>query len=468
MKDILFLKRYVESHPDNRMAWYLLGKEYEASDQIGKANYCFNQAGDVYEAFEHTPIPSKWMIEAVERERELIQLQRKKMLRRRWIGLALIFFLLSGISGAPELPMPTLPQPQAVEREGTVERLPVIYVAGVGKKTRVAWENAISAHLASPQSEDQAIVVNLTEERNWLLWQHSPQISGSIESQMGQEQAPGNKGFTVQTYDRAECRCEPEIPSRTKKFVQDWSGQIEEMQALRSALTGYKSLHGEFPSSLSDVTGSYPNNVIAGLTANMMAWYPAVKEQMQLESQLEPLDADTDSVFYRQQIIGDMKSPRGVAETENMLAEPFKIVIDKKNHRLAVVSGHVLWRNYEVGLGGEKTPEGTYRISEKVKNPNGKSNGEFGSRGMTLSDTLYAIHGTNEPSSIGKDESHGCIRMRKEDVEELFDLVPMGTQVVIKKGVLPDTTVVAQQPFKVKPLRDQNQTNPHKVYRWLN
>ena len=42
---------------------------------------------------------------------------------------------------------------------------------------------------------------------------------------------------------------------------------------------------------------------------------------------------------------------------------------------------------------------------------------------MGLSITGYGIHGTNEPRSIGKAASHGCIRMRQADLEELFDLV---------------------------------------------
>lgn len=54
---------------------------------------------------------------------------------------------------------------------------------------------------------------------------------------------------------------------------------------------------------------------------------------------------------------------------------------------------------------------------------------------MQLSDSNYAIHGTDEPESIGKDESLGCIRMSRKDVEELFAMVPMGTKVQISKGV---------------------------------
>ena len=53
---------------------------------------------------------------------------------------------------------------------------------------------------------------------------------------------------------------------------------------------------------------------------------------------------------------------------------------------------------------------------------------------MQLSDTLYAIHGTLDVDSIEANESEGCIRMLKEDVEELFDLVPMGTVVKIREG----------------------------------
>lgn len=58
MKNSQHLKAYVQMHPDNKMAWYLLGKEYYKNGQQGKANYCFNQAGEVYEAFEHSKVPA--------------------------------------------------------------------------------------------------------------------------------------------------------------------------------------------------------------------------------------------------------------------------------------------------------------------------------------------------------------------------------------------------------------------------
>ena len=73
---------------------------------------------------------------------------------------------------------------------------------------------------------------------------------------------------------------------------------------------------------------------------------------------------------------------------------------------------------------------------------------------MRLSDTLYAIHGTLDVDSIEANESEGCIRMLKEDVEELFDLVPMGTVVKIREGVLPEGLWTPKDRFKLK-LADQ-------------
>lgn len=150
---------------------------------------------------------------------------------------------------------------------------------------------------------------------------------------------------------------------------------------------------------------------------------------------------------------------------EAFFKEPLAIIVDKQNHRLAVTSGNVILRNYAVGLGGDKTPEGEFFIKDKVVNPNGRDNGEFGSRGMQLSDSNYAIHGTNEPDSIGKDESLGCIRMSRKDVEELFAMVPMGTKVQISQGVLPEELVVPEERFLRFALQSDQ---PHKVYHWLN
>ena len=58
----------------------------------------------------------------------------------------------------------------------------------------------------------------------------------------------------------------------------------------------------------------------------------------------------------------------------------------------------------------------------------------LGARAMYLGSTLYRIHGSNEPQTIGQAVSSGCIRMTNDDVTDLYDRVQVGTRVVIIRG----------------------------------
>jgi lipoprotein-anchoring transpeptidase ErfK/SrfK len=72
----------------------------------------------------------------------------------------------------------------------------------------------------------------------------------------------------------------------------------------------------------------------------------------------------------------------------------------------------------------------------------------LGARAMYLGSTVYRIHGTNQPSTIGKFVSSGCIGMLNEDVSDLFDRVKVGTRVVVLPGGAPppSTTTASAQP----------------------
>lgn len=94
------LRSYVKKHPDNKMAWYLLGKEYLNEGQEAKANYCFQQAGEVYEAFERSKAPADiWvdyqnkLVEAAE------QKEKKRRMRKMWLTL-LMLLMLAGLPPA--------------------------------------------------------------------------------------------------------------------------------------------------------------------------------------------------------------------------------------------------------------------------------------------------------------------------------------------------------------------------------
>jgi lipoprotein-anchoring transpeptidase ErfK/SrfK len=113
------------------------------------------------------------------------------------------------------------------------------------------------------------------------------------------------------------------------------------------------------------------------------------------------------------------------------------IVVSLEDHRLALLEDGKVKKIYTVAVGKPSTPSptGTFTIESRVANPTYSHEGRVvppgpqnpvGSRWMGLSMRGYGIHGTNAPSSIGKAASHGCIRMGKADVEELFAQVQVG------------------------------------------
>jgi len=108
----------------------------------------------------------------------------------------------------------------------------------------------------------------------------------------------------------------------------------------------------------------------------------------------------------------------------------YRIIVDLSDRQLYLLDGNVVVRGFPVGIGKmvTQTPSGEFKIINKQQNPGGP----FGAFWMGLSKPSYGIHGTNDPSSIGREVSHGCIRMYNEDVIELSSLVPIGTRVTIR------------------------------------
>jgi hypothetical protein len=116
------------------------------------------------------------------------------------------------------------------------------------------------------------------------------------------------------------------------------------------------------------------------------------------------------------------------------------IVVSLEDRRLALLEDGKVVKTYPVAVGKSSTPSpaGTFTIERRVMNPTYSHHGRIvppgpnnpvGSRWMGLSIKGYGIHGTNVPSSIGKAASHGCIRMGKADVEDLYSRVAVGDEV---------------------------------------
>ena len=120
----------------------------------------------------------------------------------------------------------------------------------------------------------------------------------------------------------------------------------------------------------------------------------------------------------------------------------FSIVVDKSQNRLLLTENNRFMKTYTVATGKDNsTPVGTFKIINKIINPVWYKQGAvvppnspeniLGTRWMGIDKQGFGIHGNVNPTALGKQVTAGCVRMNNGDVEELFDIVPLGTDVTI-------------------------------------
>jgi lipoprotein-anchoring transpeptidase ErfK/SrfK len=114
-----------------------------------------------------------------------------------------------------------------------------------------------------------------------------------------------------------------------------------------------------------------------------------------------------------------------------------RIVVSIPDRKLALLEDGRVVKIFRTAVGAPKSPSptGTFTIVNRIPNPTWYTPGKvvaagaenpLGTRWLGLSLKGFGIHGTNSPRSIGGAKSHGCIRMRNRDVEELFEMVRAG------------------------------------------
>jgi L,D-transpeptidase ErfK/SrfK len=128
------------------------------------------------------------------------------------------------------------------------------------------------------------------------------------------------------------------------------------------------------------------------------------------------------------------------ALAEDRRASGRRIVVSIPDRRLMLIEEGQVVKTYSVAVGAPATPSptGTFEVVTRVLHPSWYQPGKvvppgprnpLGPRWIGLSQKGYGIHGTDSPRSIGGARSHGCIRMKNADVEELFELVQVGDTV---------------------------------------
>jgi lipoprotein-anchoring transpeptidase ErfK/SrfK len=187
-----------------------------------------------------------------------------------------------------------------------------------------------------------------------------------------------------------------------------------------------------------DVTGAVPPNTVASLPP---------------EDQPEAGKAELPAHLKRQLVNLQSPEPAGT------------LVIDTANTFLYLVLGNGQAMRYGIGVGREGfTWAGAERVARMAEWPDwhppaemierqpylprfmaGGEGNPLGARALYLGKTLYRIHGTNQPSTIGKYVSSGCIRLTNEDIADLYTRVQVGTRVVVLPGSPPAQASNVQQ-----------------------
>jgi lipoprotein-anchoring transpeptidase ErfK/SrfK len=172
---------------------------------------------------------------------------------------------------------------------------------------------------------------------------------------------------------------------------------------------------------------------------------PATVASLPPEDQPEVGKAELPPQFKRQLVTFQSNEPAGT------------MVIDTANTYLYLVLGNGQAMRYGIGVGREGfTWAGAERVSKMSEWPDwhppaemierqpylprfmaGGEGNPLGARALYLGKTLYRIHGTNQPSTIGKYVSSGCIRLTNEDIQDLYSRVQVGTRVVVLPGAPP-------------------------------
>ncbi len=151
----------------------------------------------------------------------------------------------------------------------------------------------------------------------------------------------------------------------------------------------------------------------------------------------------SDLIGQMNRLSGDVIHP---GQKLKLPAETFSARVSKSKNTLTLLYGGEFFKEYSVGTGRDNcSPVGEFTIVTKLVDPPWITPGEvipptderniLGTRWMGFEDPHadYGIHGTTQPETVGTQSSAGCVRMRNEEVEELFTFLPRGTRVVIEE-----------------------------------
>ncbi len=218
---------------------------------------------------------------------------------------------------------------------------------------------------------------------------------------------------------------------------------------------------------------------LLALIAGMTAIAPAKAQTFSfLPNLFQQEETQTLSYAPEEEIVAEEKPYETPAHLKRQVVHyqtreaPGTIIVDTANTYLYLVLGDGRAMRYGIGVGRDGfTWSGTQKIANKAEWPDwrppsemlarqpylprfvaGGPHNPLGARALYLGNTQYRIHGTNQPNTIGKRVSSGCIRMTNEDVADLYARVNVGTKVVVlaKGSTQPQRSEPRANPVQVQ------------------
>lgn len=235
---------------------------------------------------------------------------------------------------------------------------------------------------------------------------------------------------------------ETEVVNLSKILNQ--ASQLEAQGNLQEARSSYKKLVSEFPNS--PQVGNWQKK-LWDLNTKLL-FSPAITPES-VSYEIKPGDS-LDKIAKRFNTTAQLLRKSNGLASDTIIAgrklkvwtKPFSIVVDKSQNILMLKTDDEVFKTYVVSTGKDNsTPVGTFRIVNKLVDPTWFKVGVvvppespdniLGSRWLGFDLEGYGIHGTTEPQTLGQQITQGCVRMSNSDVEELFAIVPAGTEVTI-------------------------------------
>ncbi len=175
-----------------------------------------------------------------------------------------------------------------------------------------------------------------------------------------------------------------------------------------------------------------------------------VKEGRSIQYIIQPGDSLSGLAKKHGVTVGFIKQANALSSDKLMVGKSLiipqsklSVLVDRSDNKLYLNEDGKLLKTYTVSTGANNsTPVGVFKVTDKLENPTwyktgavippGSKDNQLGTRWMGITAKGYGIHGTTEPEKLGQSVSAGCVRMKNEEVEELFSLIPSGTEITIQ------------------------------------